>query len=578
MKKISTKLIIFAVLFFFIFFSLDYADQRAERVDKLFSAWDKPDSPGCALAIVHSGRIIYKRGYGMANLEHNIPITPQSVFYIGSVSKQFVALAVALLANQGKLSLDDDIRKYLPEIPDYGTPITIRHLIHHTSGLRDYLTLEDIAGVPFGNFHEQDVLELIARQKELNFAPGEEYLYSNSGYFLLGVIVERSSGRTLRKFAEESIFQPLGMKNSHFHDDYQSLIKNRASGYFPAGGGRFRNFISTFDCIGSGGLFTSVEDLFLWDQNFSHKRVGGEEVIDIMYTRGTLNSGKKLDYAFALNIGSYKGLRTVSHGGALEGYRAAFLRFPEQRFSVICLSNLSSFDPMKLSYQVADVYLADQFKEEEKSETKLQEEFTKLPESKLKEKVGDYIDLKTGALRRILLKRNQLILYAFGQQFPLGARSEMEFQLLKAPFRAAIRFEKQEKGKPMLMHVFPEAEKPETYESFKRVNPTAEQLKEYVGDYYSKELQVTFRLALKKGKLFFVHRNAPKPSLQPILKDWFSVRGFRIRFIRDEEKRITSFMLDTGRVKNLRFDSSSFSTVRSSAGLLPRSPLFLSGE
>jgi len=547
-------LTVFIILFFFVFLSSHYADQRTERVDRLFSEWDKPDSPGCALAIAQDGGIIYKRGYGMANLEHDIPITPQSVFYIGSVSKQFVAFAIALLTNQGKLSLDDDIRKYLPEIPDYGTPITIRHLIHHTSGLRDYLTLEDIAGLPFGYFHEQDVLDLIARQKELNFSPGEEYLYSNSGYFLLGVIVERASGRTLRELAEENIFKPLGMKNSHFHDDYQRLIKNRASGYFPGGDGRFKNFISTFDCVGSGGLFTSVEDLFLWDQNFSHKRVGGEEVIDMMHTGGALNSGEKLDYAFALTIGSYKGLRTVSHGGALEGYRAAFLRFPEQRFSVICLSNLSSFNPMKLSRQVADIYLADQFKEEEKPEAKLQKEFTKLPESKLKDKVGDYIDLKTGALRRILLKKNQLILYAYGQQFPLGARSETEFQVLKAPFQAAIKFEKQEKGKPMLMHIFPEGEKPEAYEAFQRVNPTTEQIKEYEGDYHSEELQVTFRLALKKGKLFFVHRNAPKPSLQPTLKDWFSVRGFRIRFIRDEEKRITSFMLDAGRVKNLRFE------------------------
>ena len=165
-------LIVFIILFFFVFISSHYADQRTEKVDRLFSAWDKQDSPGCALAIAQDDRIIYKRGYGVANLEHDISITPQSVFYIGSVSKQFVAFAIALLANQGKLSLDDDIRKHLPEIPDYRTPITIRHLIHHTSGLRDYLTLEDIAGIPFGYFHEQDVLELIARQKELNFAPG----------------------------------------------------------------------------------------------------------------------------------------------------------------------------------------------------------------------------------------------------------------------------------------------------------------------------------------------------------------------------------------------------------------------
>ncbi len=238
------------------------------RVDKLFAQWDKPGSPGCALAVIENGKTIYERGYGSANLECNIPITPESVFYVGSCSKQFTAMSIALLAHQGKLSLDDDIRKYVPEMPDYGSPITVRQLIHHTSGLRDYLSLLGIAGLDFGSYHKPDVLELIARQKELNFKPGDQYLYSNSGYFLLAVIVERVSGKSFREFTQENIFKPLGMTHTHFHDDYTMLIKNRASGYFPADQGAFRNFISTFDCVGSGGLFTSVEDLYFWDQNF----------------------------------------------------------------------------------------------------------------------------------------------------------------------------------------------------------------------------------------------------------------------------------------------------------------------
>jgi CubicO group peptidase (beta-lactamase class C family) len=540
-----------------IFVSSAIADKKTDEVDKLFSQWDKKDTPGCALAIVKDGEIIYKQGYGLANLELSIPITPKSVFYIGSVSKQFVTMCIAILANQENLSLDDNIQKFVPELPDYEHPITIRHLIHHTSGLRDYLTLLGIAGIDYGTYHEDDVVELIARQKELNFSPGEEYLYSNSGYFLLAVIVERASGKSLREFAEQNIFKPLGMKNSHFHDDYRMLIKNRASGYFSAEIGRFRNFISTFDCVGSGGLFTSVEDLFLWDQNFYHYKVGGKDLIDLMHTKGKLNSGEELSYAFALGIGKYKGLKTVGHGGALGGYRSVLVRFPEQNFSVICLSNLSSFNPSRIVQQVTDIYLADQFTEEKaRLEAKPAEKvkFITLPKKKLQEKAGAYIDQKTGAFRRLGLRGNTLILEASGQRFTLAAVSETEFQVLKAPVEMVIKFEKQNKGKPMLMHIYRGGEKSGTYKSFKLVKPTPGQLKEYTGDYYSDELQVTFMLAIKEGKLNFIHKNASESPLQPTLKDKFTERGYRINFIRDEEQKLTGFTLDAGRVKNLRFD------------------------
>ena len=358
----------FAVLLF-LASSAGPSDVNA-KIDKLFVRWDRDDSPGCALAVVKDGQIVYKKGYGMANLELDVPIGPDLVFYIGSVSKQFVAFCIALLAEQGKLSLDDDIRKHLPEMPDYGLPITVRHLVHHTGGIRDYLELEDIAGIPFGTYHEQAALNLIFRQKELNFSPGEENSYSNSGYFLLGVIVKRVSGKSLREFAYENIFKPLNMKNSRFHDDYTELIDKRATGYYDRGKAGYRNFISTFDCVGSGGLFTSVEDLFLWDQNFYHHRVGRKDMIDLMHKQGVLNDGTKLDYAFGLVVGKYKGLRIVEHGGSLGGYRADLLRFPDQRFSVIILSNLSSFDPSRLARQVADIYLTDEFKEDQTMPTR----------------------------------------------------------------------------------------------------------------------------------------------------------------------------------------------------------------
>lgn len=424
------------VVFFSIFLlavSQVWSDDLGARVDRLFSRWDRDDSPGCALAVVEDGQIVYKKGYGMANLELGVPLSPESVFYIGSVSKQFVAMCMALLADREVISLDDDIRKYVPEMPDYGTPVTIRHLIHHTGGIRDYLELESIAGVPFGFYHEQDVIDLISRQKELNFVPGEEHTYSNSGYFLLGVIVERASGQSLREFAHENIFKPLGMKNSRFHDDFQELIPDRAAGYYDAGKGSFRNFISTFDCVGSGGLYTSVEDLFLWDQNFTHHKVGGRDVMDIMHTQGVLNNGEKLEYAFGLNITEYRGLDIVEHGGSLGGYRAEFLRFPEPRFSVIILSNLSSVVPSRLARQVADLYLVEDFKEEKpKPKRRIVERPATfdMPEKMLQEYPGEFHSEEVQTDFQILDEDGKLHLRRnLGPNLPMQAMGEDLFKV-----------------------------------------------------------------------------------------------------------------------------------------------------
>jgi CubicO group peptidase (beta-lactamase class C family) len=542
---------------------LAVADERTVAVDKLFARWDKKNSPGCALAIIKNGKIIYKRGYGMANLEHNIPISPKSVFYIGSTSKQFTAMCIALLAKQGKLSLDDDIQKYIPELPDYGTPITIRHLIHHTSGFRDFLALLDIAGIPFDQFHEEDVLELIVRQRGLNFKPGDRHLYTNAGYFLMSIIVKRVSGKTLREFADENIFMPLGMKNSRFHDDYTEIIKNRASGYIDEGKGKYKNFISTYDLVGGGGLFTSIEDLFLWDQDFYHCKVGGRDLINQFQTPGIMNNGEKLDYAFALFIGSYKGLKTVSHTGSLKAYRAQMIRFPEQNFSVICLSNLSTFNPSRLCYKVVDIYLADHFTEE-KTETgiRLVEKikFINFSEKKLKEKVGAYFQPDTGEIRKLFIKDGKLIFRVYDQNYPLAALNETEFQVLESPVNVVIKFEKQGKEKPLLMHVYQEGANPATFQSFKLVKPTLKQLREYTGDYYSEELKTTLRLILKEEKLYFAHKNASQTPLRPILRDMFSVKisgivvkNLIINLIRDEKGKIFAFNLNTQRVKNLQF-------------------------
>jgi CubicO group peptidase (beta-lactamase class C family) len=446
-------------------------DKLTEKIDKLFADWDKADSPGCAIAIIKGGKIIYARGYGIANLDHNIPITKTTVFYIASTSKQFTAAAIALLAQRNKLSLDDPIRQHLPELPELYQPVTLRHLIHHTSGIRDFQTLLDVQGRTDDVNSEQDVIELLARQKQLNFKPGKQFEYSNSGYFLLGVIVRRVSGQALREFAAENIFKPLGMKNTHFHDDRGLVVNNRASGYVPRRSGGYSLYMTNLDLVGNGGLMTTVEDLFLWDQNFYENKLGGgHDFTAQLMTEGTLNNGEKTNYAYGLELGAYKGLRTTAHSGGFGGFVTEMLRFPEQRFTVICLSNVrGTLDSTALAYRIADIYLANEFK----------------------------------------------------PQPP---------QTSSAP-----------------------APRPATTAaSLFSLSP--DQMAEYAGDYYSEELQVTYRVRLERDKLFVRYKRVIDGELAPSSKDTFKIYGVVvIQFTRDSQNRISGFIPQNGGAKNIRF-------------------------
>ena len=334
-----------------------------DSVDKVFASWATRESPGCALGIYKDGAILYERGYGMADLEHDVPIAPDTPFYIGSVSKQFTAFAAALLIQQGKAGLDDSIRKYFPELPEYANGITVRHLVHHTSGLRDFYTLLAIAGRRQDELYDNfAVLRLAARQKDLNFPPGTDYLYSNTGYALLASLIGRAAGTTFSAFVDANIFKPLGMASSHVHDDDARLVKGRAYGYSGAVGA-LRLDASTAERVGAGGVYSTIRDLIKWDENFYTGKVGGRGLIDQVQTPDSLNDGKPLTYAWGLQIGRYRGLPIVEHGGSLVGYRAHLIRFPDQHVSVASLCNLASIVPGPLARQVADIVLATTFKE-----------------------------------------------------------------------------------------------------------------------------------------------------------------------------------------------------------------------
>src|SRR5258708_24568126 len=342
-------------------------EKKAVAVDEIFVDLTKAGSQGCAVGVYREGKMVYAKGYGLANVEENVAITPQSVFDIGSTSKQFTAASILLLEKQGKLSVNDEPRKYIPELPDYGQKITVLQLLNHTSGLRDYLTLMEFAGIPIDSVTtDGDALALITRQKALNFAPGSEWLYSNTGFFLLSTIVQRVSGKTLRDFAEENIFAPLEMTHTQFRNSHAALIANRAMAYEEqenhAG---YTLNVSYFEQTGDGAVHTSVEDLLKWDENFYSPRVGGKEFLAEIQERGKLIDGKVLEYAKGLRLQDYRGLHTGSHGGSWGGDRAERLRFPDQHFSVACLCNVGNAGATRRAHQVADIYLGNLMKPRE---------------------------------------------------------------------------------------------------------------------------------------------------------------------------------------------------------------------
>jgi len=339
------------------------ADSVVHGIDGVFARFTSK-TPGCAVGVFQNGSIVFAKGYGLANIEYDVPITPRTPFIMGSVSKQFTAASIALLVEQGRLSLNDDVRKYVPELHDYGKRVTIDNLVHHTSGLRDFWALVDLAGMRYDDgYNVGDVVALAARQRNLNFDPGAEYAYSNTGYILLGVVVQRVTGKTLREFAAEQFFGPLGMSNSQFHDDHNEPVHGRAAAYSPAPGanGAWKINIWNNDIVGQGGLMTTMEDLQKWDENFYTGKVGGPEFLKRQLQRGKLNNDSTLAYAFGLEVGGYRGLSMVEHSGSTGGYRTDLARFPSTHTSVATMCNVSNADAVGLAHRVADIVLAQKF-------------------------------------------------------------------------------------------------------------------------------------------------------------------------------------------------------------------------
>ncbi len=527
-------------------------DSRAERVDKLFAELDNTESPGIAVLVVRDGEVQLRRCYGMANLEHKVPITPDTVFDIASVSKQFCGMAISMLIEQGKIALQDDIHKYIPELPDFGQAITVDHLVHHTSGIRDWPATLALAGWRMDDVISFDqILTMAFNQQDLNFKPGEEYSYSNTGYNLLAELVKRVTGKNFREWTDENIFQPLGMKNTHFQDDHTELVPNKAYGYARGKDGKFSAVPNGLTALGSSSLYTSINDLARWVMNLDNQKVGGKAVIERMVAQGVLNSGRKIDYAFGLSVGKYHGLKRISHGGSWASFRTYLVHFPDERFSVVVLLNYSPSNSNRAAYDVVDIYLADKLKPRPKTPKKKEEpKPVKVPITILDEYVGTY---RLGEAWYVTISRggDSLMTQATAEDiYPMMATSEKRFWV--KDYNAPIVFEPDKEGN--VSHFLYRGMTCPKLEDVPAPGP--EQLAELTGEYKSEELKTFYSIILEDGKLVAKHRRHGTIDLTYAYKDdfrggvWF-MRS--VEFYRNDAGKVAGFKVTQSRSRNQRF-------------------------
>lgn len=547
---------IFFLLALTVSLSMAQGDPNA-RIDALFTEMNQPDVPGASVAVVKDGQIVFRKGYGSANLEYGVPISHETVFHVASVSKQFTAMALVLLEQEGKLALDDDVRKHVPELHDYGTSVTVRQLLQHTSGIRDQWQTLAIAGWRLDDIITQtQILDLLYRQKELNFAPGTQHLYSNGGYTLAAEVVRRVSGKPLRVFCDERIFKPLGMTRTHFHDDLRMIVKNRAMSYRQTRES-FENSVLNYENVGATSLFTTAEDLVRWLDNFRDPKVGGRAAVDKLREQAILADGKKIPYALGVGIDEYRGLKRVSHGGADASYRSMVAWYPEVDLGIAVVSNRSNVNVGEKAQQLAEVFVDNRMKPKPNASAGPSRPPDRVPidGQKLLAHVGVYrvpqlgiveAEVKDGKLFASPpgTPREELIPIA-GERFFVAARN------LEVAFK--------DEGDKKWIVVRPRQS--ETEQQGERLSKeiagaAVRDFAEYAGIYWSDEVESQYRVVVEDGKLRLRHVRHGTVDLRPMYGDVFGGGSWfmsEIVFTRDAERRVSGFRGGGGRVRGIVF-------------------------
>jgi CubicO group peptidase (beta-lactamase class C family) len=513
----------------------------AKKIDNIF-AKASLETPGCAVGIAQNGKTILERAYGAADLEHGIPNTPATIFESGSVAKQFTAAAILLLEQDGKLKLTDDIRKYLPEMPDYGDTITIEQLLNHTSGLRDWGSVAAASGKPRGErtFSQQEVLDIASRQKSLNYKPGAEYSYTNTGYNLAAEIVARVSGKTFMDFTRERIFAPLGMTHSQWRDDYNRIVKGRAMAYASSGGG-YKQSMPFMNVYGNGGMLTTIGDFLIWNEALTQNKLG-PAITKGLEKKSVLNDGREIPYARGLIVQTYKGVTEIGHSGSTGGYTTWLARYPGQGLSVAMLCNGPPPGTFSLPRQLADMFLPPAASTSPAPGT---------APADAASLAGLFVNTASGVPLRIVANGGTLQSAQIGAPpLPMTHVSEGRWTMAantplsaKATFDGPDRFslEAMDGNKFDYVRTAP-------------ASPTPDQLTEFTGTYASNETGATYRIAVEDGQLVVRVDRWPETAMKisPSYKDAFLSNSGLIRFYRDSAGRISQMSWGDGRMRDLR--------------------------
>ncbi len=504
-------------------------------VDALFAQWNKRGSPGCSVAVSRNGTVLYEHGYGMASVELGVPITTETILSAASISKQFTAMSILLLAHRGRLSIDDEVSRYVPEWMNHESHVTIRHLLTHTSGLREGFMLLGLGQQNFEDNVNEAMVPVLARQRGVNFAPGVEWQYNNGGYNLLGSIVKRVSGQSLRDFAEANIFRPLGMKNSRFRDSRGLIIPHLASGYSIDGTGVHPDS-ETPGVVGNDGLYTTPRDLLLWEQNFEDVRVGTPEIVAAMQKPAVLTSGKTTDYGFGLFIGKYRGLRTVEHSGGDRGISSNLVRYPDQKLAIALLCNSEAINPIILTHKLTDLYLGDVPGAPSSGSGIPAPARVALKESELAERAGSSRVTSDPGLAdlQVSVRAGKLIGHSFyddGQDFDLIPTDATH---VRAPGPTTLEFVPAASGHPPEWHLTGELGSLRgVLQQQVTFKPTAADLRAFVGDYRSAEIPASYDVVLRDSDLAIQRPGGAEVRLRPLGQDTFACDGFGVlRFLR----------------------------------------------
>jgi CubicO group peptidase (beta-lactamase class C family) len=532
------------------------SDSTIKKIDSLFTKWNNANSPGCTIGIVRNDSLIYTKGYGLANLEYGLPNTSETIFHMASISKQFTAWSIILLAKQGKLSLDDDIRKWLPWFPDLKKKITIQHLLNHTSGIRDQWQLLAIAGTRLDDVITQEqIVKILSRQQALNFNPGEQYSYSNSGFTMLAEIVKSVTGQTLRQFTDSAIFKPLGMHHTHFHDDYTEIEKNRSYSYNRTDSAHFTNSVLSYSNAGATSLFTNIPDMSKWVMHFDDIKPKNQQLISTLTQKAKLNSGKELSYANGIVSDTYKGWRQYSHGGADAGYRTYISVLPDLKMGFIVFSNLGDFDAGGMAYAIADFFVKDTTQKKAAEKLALRDSAAAVLKNELpwQKYIGNYIG-EDGLPFKFDIKNKQLFYHIYDESNFLIKDDKDTFSI---PAAAHIKFVFSIKGKDTICDVTLPDQEFHLTKYVRDTSQTDKSLQPYTGTYYCPELDVKYGIVLKDHHLILTNAKYNDAKLTLVNKDHLTNDNWWINHLmmmRDSKNKITGFNVNSGRIMHLRFN------------------------